>query len=212
MRAARWIVGVLVLVLVGGLVGYWYGDRRRSAPLTFSAAPVPASSPSYPVTPPTVVPDSTYPGLAPGVATQEQRLRAGKNLTVTLPIPQGWVRNDSIPGEWKWYPSWSLTSNIYFIRVRTVANAYQPVDVALRSRIDALRGASAVYDLHLESQQDDRFVANYVNEDHRRVSYEGFLDRDDSGTAYLYVAVIGREADRAGLADLFDRLMSGTRL
>lgn len=199
-------------VLLGGAGGYWWGERPRPVSSAYDAAPIPAASPSYPVVPPVVSPDPTDPPLAPGVPLQEQRIRAARGFPVTLPVPRGWVRSDANPGEWLFYPSWGQTEYRYFIRVRTVANTYQAVDRAVAARIDALRGADAVDDFRLESEQTDRFVASYVNDAHRRVAYEGFLDRNDSGVAYLYIAVIGREADRAGLADLFDRMMSGARL
>lgn len=199
-------------VLLGGVGGYWWGERPRPVSAASTASPMPAASPSYPVVPPTVVADPRDPPLEPGLPLKDVRLRAARGFPVTVPVPEGWVRSDANPGEWLWYPSWTQTEYRYFIRVRTVANTYQPVERAVSSRIDALRGAEAVDDFQLESEEADRFVASYVSEEHRRVTYEGYLDRNGSGVAFLYIAVIGRESDRAGLADLFGRMMAGAQV
>jgi hypothetical protein len=208
----RWlgVAGALVLLAAGAaLVGYRLGDDDLPAPVRFEAQPVPAASPSIPVTPAEVVLDDPYPALRPGVPTRPVKIGAPP-FQVTLPVPRGWVRSDSSPAEWRWYPERGLTTNLFFFRVSQVGQNHQPVPDAVAGRVAALRAAPDADDLVVESQSPDRFVSTYVTDEHRRVSYEGFIPRD--GAAYLRIAVIGREADRAGLADLFDRLMSDTQL
>lgn len=207
----RWIGVALALAVVGGAAGYWLGADERPEPVTFSAAPVPASSPSYPVIPVVVVPDSTYPALEPGVPVHRVTVGASP-FEVSLPIPRGWVRSDSTPGEWKWYPSWDQIANVHFVRLRLVGNSYTTIPASVRQRIAALEDASDVADLDIEVQRPDRFVADYVADQHRRVAFEGYLGQAGSSTAYASIAVVGRSADRAGLRDLFERLMDGTRI
>lgn len=204
----------LVLVaaaLVGAGLGYALGLERERAPEAFAGTPVPASSPSYPVTPAEVEPDDPRPSLRPGLRTRAATVGAAP-FEVRIPVPRGWFRSDSTAGEWRWYPypPTDENLNLYFVRVSQVGQNHRPVPVAVADRVEDLRSADEVDDFSLESQEGDRFVASYVAGKHRRVSYEGFLPRD--GAAYLRIAVIGREADREGLADLFDRLMSGTRV
>jgi hypothetical protein len=195
--------------LVGVGIGYALGLDRHATPVSFAASPVPASSPSYPVIPAVVLPDDPYPALAPGLPTHLVRVGSAP-FQVRVPIPRGWIRSDAAAAEWRWYPARDRMVNLYFARVSQVANTHQPVPAALAGRIAALRAADDVDEFDLESQDEDSFVATYVSGGHRRVSYEGYLPRD--GTAYVRIAVIGREADRAGLADLFDELMAGTEV
>jgi len=207
----RWVglalaLGLVALALVAGAVGYRLGTDRIVVPSTFAADPVPASSPSYPVIPAVVVADNPAPALAPDLRVRRQAVGTPP-FQVRLPIPRGWVRSDSNVGEWKWYPSWRLSTNAYFVRVRQVGNNYRSIDSAVRNRIADLDSAADVSDLEVE-RQPDRFAASYVSAKHRRFSYEGYLSRSGSGFADVYIAVIGREVDRPGLEALFDRLMS----
>lgn len=202
-------LALVAAALLGIGLGYALGVEREHEPEVFAATPVPASSPSYPVTPAQVEPDSPYPALRAGLRTRPVEVGAPP-FQVELPVPRGWVRSDSTAGEWRWYPAADRTDNLYFVRVSQVGQNHRPVPAAVTGRIGDLRAAAGVDDFELESQAGDRFVASYVAGRHRRVSYEGFLPRD--GAAYLRIAVIGRGADREGLADLFDRLMSRTRV
>lgn len=208
----RWLglgCALVLLAAVGALLGYRLGDDDVPAPVRFEAQPVPAASPSIPVTPAEVVPDLDHPALEPGLPTRPVQVGAPP-FEVTLPVPRGWVRSDSSSAEWRWYPGQDLMRNLFFFRVSQVGQNHQPVPDAVAGRIAALRSAPDVDDLVVESQAADRFVSTYVTDERRRVSFEGFLPRD--GAAYLRIAVIGRAADRAGLADLFDRLMSDTEV
>jgi len=202
----RWVGVALALALVAGAAGYRLGTERPAAPAAFAAEPVPASSPSYPVIPAVVVADNPAAALDPNLRVRRQTV-GSPPFQVKLPIPRGWVRSDSNVGEWKWYPSWQLTENAYFIRVRQVGNNYRTIDSAVRNRISDLDSAADVANLEVE-RESDRFAASYVSDRHRRFSYEGYLSDPGSDFADVYIAVIGRDADRPGLEALFDRLMS----
>jgi hypothetical protein len=204
----RWIGLALALALVAAAVGYWLGTERPADPTTFSADPVPAASPSYPVIPAVVVADSPAPALRPDVRVRRQTVGA-PSFQVKVPIPRGWVRSEANASEWKWYPSWQLTRNVYFVKVLQIGNGYRTIDSAVRNRIADLDSAADVTDLEVE-REPDRFAASYVADQHRRFSYEGFLSRPGSDFADVYIGVIGREADRPGLEALFDRMMSET--
>jgi hypothetical protein len=202
----RWIGLALALALVAGAVGYWLGTDHPVVPTTFAADPVPASSPSYPVIPAVVVADDPAPALQPDLRVRRQTV-GSPPFQVRVPIPRGWVRSEANASEWKWYPSWQLTKNVYFVKVLQIGNGYRTIDSAVRIRIADLDSAASVTDLEVE-REPDRFTASYVSDQHRRLSYEGYLSRPGSDAADVYIAVIGREADRPGLEALFDRLMS----
>jgi hypothetical protein len=206
----RWIGVALVLAVAAGALGYRLGTERTASPAAFTADPVPASSPSHPVIPAVIVADDPAAALAPAVGVRRQTV-GSPPFQVRLPIPRGWVRSEPNVGEWKWYPSWQLTSNAYFVKVLQIGNDYRSIDAAVRIRIADLDSAASVTDLEVE-REPDRFAASYVSDQHRRFSYEGYLSRPGSGAADVYVAVIGREVDRPGLEALFDRLMSETDL
>jgi len=202
----RWVGLAVALALVAGAIGYRLGTEGPDAPTTFAADPVPASSPSYPVIPAVVVADNPAPALVPDVRVRPRTI-GSPPFQVRLPIPRGWVRSEPNVGEWRWYPSWRLSKNVYFIKVLRVGNGYRTIDAAVRNRVSDLDSAASVTDLTVE-REPDRLAASYVTDRHRRYSYEGFLSRPGSGFADVYIEVVGRGADRAGLEALFDRLMS----
>lgn len=205
----RWVGLALALAVVGStLVGHRLGEAHRPTPTSFAALPVPAVSPDYPVTPARVVPDDPYPPLRSGVPLRDVRLGTAP-FRVQVPVPRQWVGSVPTAGEWRWYPDADEMKNVYFLRVRQVGAQYQSVPAAVESRISALADAAGVEDFVVESRRRDRFVSHYVSDEHRRVSFEGYVARGD--VAYLWVAVIGREADRDGLRDLFERMMDDTR-
>ncbi|NHC21980.1 hypothetical protein G6553_02165 [Nocardioides sp. IC4_145] len=199
-----------VVVVVAGAVGLaggaLVGVLTREEPRTSAtAAPVPAVSPSYPVDPPPLVePDPDTPKLEPGVPLRPVELGIPP-FGLRLPVPAGWLRSNSSQGEWKWFPPGQPTDHAYFLRVRLVTG-FQTRESALQDRLDALEGASDVEDLVVEAQTRDGFTATYVTARHRRVAMERFLSLDGR-TAYATVAVVGRERDRLGMADLAERIM-----
>jgi hypothetical protein len=214
MKVRRAVVTLLAALVVGALtagaavVGHQQGRDDRPTPSSFAAEPLPAVSPSYPVTPARVVDDVRYPALEPGVALHPVRL-GSPPFQVKVPVPRRWVRVDSQPGVWKWFPASDAMKNVYFIRVSQIAVNNATVPAAVNARITALDNASEVDDFVVEDQDADRFVSRYVADDHLRVSFEGYVARGPF--AYLSIVVVGRDADREGLADLFERMMAGAR-
>ncbi len=191
-------VGVTGGALLGGLADE---EPRRAA----SAEPVPAVSPSYPVDPPPLVePDPDTPKLEPGVPLRPVELGIPA-FGLRLPVPAGWKRSDSSQGEWKWFPPDQPMDHAYFLRVRLVTG-FQTRESALRDRLEALAGASDVEDLVVEAQDEEGFTATYVTARHRRVAVERFLSLDGR-TVYATIAVVGRERDRLGMADLAERIV-----
>jgi hypothetical protein len=124
-----------------------------------------------------------------------------------LQIPRGWSQTNPASGEWHWHPPGYLP-NTYFIRVKLLGNLFQPLASSLEARVTALEDADGVADLRVESRTSDRLVVTYVADGYRRVSMEQFMAADD-GTTYAVIALVGRESDRAGMDDLFPRIIAG---
>jgi hypothetical protein len=205
----RWIGLTLALALLGAAAGYGVGLLARDEPATFAAGrPVPAVSPSYPVNPVLVLPDPKDPALASGLPLHRATVGTPP-FALDLPVPKGWVRTTPSSGEWRWYLPPGMVPNTYFLRVRLIGNRYMSVTDALEERLTALQNAEDVSDFHLQTRTADGFTADYVSGDHRRVAMERFISADGSATAYASIAVIGREADREGLADLFAEVTAG---
>jgi hypothetical protein len=210
----RWFGLAVTLAVVGAAAGYGLGVLLQDEPTTFAAArPVPASSPSIPVTPPEVLPDpTTPPPLPPGLPLEPQTI-GDAPFELDVPVPVGWVRTNPSSGEWRWYPQPGpqQTENTYFLRVRLIGNAYRRVSKARDGRIADLENATGVADLHLEERTLNGFVANYVAYRHRRVTMDAFIKPPDSLYADAWIGVVGRESDRAGLADLYQRIVAGVQ-
>ena len=205
-------LAVVLLAAAGAALGYAAG-RETPEPLVVDATPVAATDPAYPRDPVLrVLPDPDDPPLRPGLPTTRAVVGTSP-FSVALPVPRGWVRSDATAGETRFYPAPPTDDTVggYFVRVRLVGNQYLSVPAQLDARLEALSTASGIEDLTLESRSFDALVVSYVADGYRRVAMEQFLAPPGEEVASAYVAVIGRERDRDGLADLLDRLTGGLR-
>lgn len=196
---------VLVVAAVAGVAGgaLLAGLLRDEPAAIGAAAPVPAVSPAYPVDPPPEVDaDPDMASLPTGIPLHPVEVGIAP-FGLRLPVPVGWTRSNSLPGEYKWRPP-DFEDNGYFLRVRLITG-FQTLESAVQDRLDALDGAGDVQQLSVDARDDRGFTVSYVSERHRRVAVERFLSFNGS-TAYAVVAVIGRERDALGLADLAARI------
>lgn len=203
---------IAALAAAGAGLGYATAEDAPE-PIAVDAAPVAAEEPAYPQDREVVVVDDPdYPALEPGLPAQRQVVGTSP-FAISLPVPAGWVRSEAQAGETRFYPEAysDAIANTYFVRVRLVGNQYLSIGAQLDARVQALSTASGLEDFQLESRSYDGLVASYVAGGFRRVSMEQYVAPTGSDTAFAYVAVIGRERDRDGLADLLDRLVSGIR-
>ena len=201
---------VVAMAATGAGLGYAVAEDAPE-PLLIDAGPVAADDPAYPQDREVeVLEDKEYPTLEPGLPAS-RRVVGTSPFAVSLPVPRGWESSDATAGETRFYPEEYSEDikNTYFVRVRLVANQYLSVAAQLDTRIHALSTASGIEGFTLESRSFDALVATYVSEGYRRVAMEQYVAQPGQDTAFAYVAVIGREQDRDGLADLLDRLVSG---
>ncbi len=211
-RMRAWAVGLVVaLMAIGAAGGYLLGTNSEPEPTAYDGpSPIAAESPSYPVDPLELLEDPDFPSLLPGVGLRETRVGA-EPFDLRLQVPAGWVRTVPQASEWRWYPPPGDVLNTYFLRVRLIGNQYQPIATMLEARINALDGAEGVKDFVLESQSTNGFIANYVNERHRRVAMEMYVAEPGSDVAFAWIGLVGREVDREGMADLLGRLIEAAR-
>ena len=201
----RW---ALLLALLGAAAGYGLAGLLRDAPAAIDAAPLAASSPSFPTDPTVEVsPDPGFPALEPPLRVKPERV-GSKAFGVTVPAPDGWERTDTDLVESKWAPP-GAPLNTYLLRVKIVSGQRLTIDRALEQRRSALESVVTQFDL--EYQTSSTFVATYVHDHYRRLAMERFLSLDGSDNAFVTIAVIGRLSDRAGLNDLLERVSAGAR-
>lgn len=206
----RWIGLALALVLVGAAAGYALGRATLEDPIALSGAePVPAVSPSYPVNEYVVLPDPGIAPLATGLPLHTAKFRAG-GMPMTASVPDGW-RRALLEGGTAWnFAVPENPRNTYLLRIGLVTDRIS-LKVALQSRITALEDAESNGDLEhlvIESRTDDGFTATYLDDGHLRVTTERWLPRIGTSQAYAAVAMTGRETDRAGMADLLERVVA----
>ena len=204
-------LGVAVLLaVVGAAAGAGLAAWSEDAPTHVEdAAPVAATSPSVPSTPPVrVLPDPDTPALPTRLRTHRERVGQDP-FALSVPVPDGWQRSNSRSGVWTWLVPGN-PPNTYVLRV-SLPSGFSTIDDALTDRIAALDGATGIQEFRVDDTTTDAFTATYVLDGYRRVTMERFLSLDGSRTVFAVVALIGREADRAGMAALMDTVTSGAR-
>lgn len=197
------LLGVaLLLALLAGLGVYAVEELRQVEPSAIaSPAPIPVPSPGYPGVEVEVRPDLDLPAFEPGRPTHTELVGAPP-FQYRLPVPDGWARTSSSAGEFKWSVP-EHPDNVYFLRVNLLS-AYTTVPGARDARIELLDEATSTTQFDLEERTDDGFVASYVSEGFRRLTHERFVSVDGTERTTATIAVVGRMADRAGLAWLAD--------
>ena len=207
---------VVLLALGGGVAGYAVARAGHEPPAPLGEVrPLLAVDPAYPTDRPVLVrEDRDEPPLAGDVALRRVVLGTPP-FTVSLAVPRDWVRSDSAGGEWRWYPppGPETAENLYFLRVRQVANLFQSVPAARVARRSALATASEVQDLEVVEETYDGLEVSYVSEGYRRHSLERWLTTPGSGeTAQYYLGMIGRGADRDAMAALLERIAASAEV
>lgn len=201
---------VLAGLLAGAAVGAGVGLLADREPGSLDGSrPAAAVSPSFPTDPPVeILPDPLTPPLAPDLPSHKEKIGQAP-FGLTVPVPDGWTRSNPKAGEWRWFVD-GHPGNTYVLRI-VLPSGYATIENSRDARIAALDGATGIQEFTLEEEYADGFVATYVLDGHRRLTMEKFISADDSPTVYATIALIGREVDRAGMADLLDSVATGAR-
>lgn len=204
----RWIGAALALVLVGATVGYLVGEQSRAEPTTFTARPVPASSPSIPVIPPAAYsPDIDYPPLEPDL-TYRRHLIGVPGYKWEYDVPKGWVPEEVAEFfETRWRPLGEPTIGGYSLRVKLVNEHQAPAEMVASKKA----AIEALYpDADVITETEDVLAFTYRTSDSNRLRYNTFrwFTREGGTSAEFEMSVVGRDVDQEGLADLLDQVGS----
>ncbi|MFT3873851.1 MAG: hypothetical protein QM714_14615 [Nocardioides sp.] len=210
----RGLGAVVALAVVGVAGGFGVAIATGDPKPGDVPGPIAARSPAYPqAIPITVLTDPAYPALSTGLPLATTRL-GERPFEVRVRVPKQWRRShENLVNEWSWAPE-GAPLNTYVLRIRTVGDLYVDVEDAMAERMTKLSKAEAVKRFMVENQTPDSFSATYllVNPDddpyagYQRLTMERFLTLPDETGAQVEVSVTGRLSDRAGLADLLERV------
>lgn len=200
------VVGVVVLLALLGLGGGWLlaGLDARSDAAAGPASPLPASSPSVPVT--TEAPyavDGGPPPLAVDLAYVRDRL-GSRAFGWTYAAPKGWTSTDIGSGETKLVPPGAV-DNGYGMRVKLVSERVPPA-VMVAQKLAAFE--SGYPDVTVRGSSPDTLAVTYraLPENWLRFNTFRWFTRPGSTEAVVEVSVFGRERDLPGLDDLLDQV------
>lgn len=200
------VVGVVVLLALLGLGGGWLlaGLDARSDAAAGPASPLPASSPSVPVT--TEAPyaaDGGPPPLAADLDYVRDRL-GSRAFGWTYEAPKGWTATDIGSGETKLVPPGSV-DNGYGMRVKLVSERVTP-EVMVAQKLAAFE--SGYPDVSVRGSSPDTLAVTYraLPENWLRFNTFRWFTRPGSTEAVVEVSVFGRERDLPGLDDLLDQV------
>lgn len=207
---------VVALAIIGAGGGYAAGrSMHEPADTSGVAVPLSATNPTTPSDPKVrVLPDPAVPALLPEIPLRDVLL-GDKRTGVRLSVPKGWNRA-YLPGVESTWAVIDNPLNTYVLRVEVVASNHQSITNTKTARISALKAATV--DFKIENQTADSFIATYVKDEYRRLTFHRWVTFQDPdpgdgrGEAYVEIAVTGRLADRLGLQDLIDRTTGSMRL
>jgi hypothetical protein len=203
----RWIGLALVLVLVGGAIGYGVAALRHDEPTTFAqAVPVPASGPSIPVLPtPPFSPDIDYPVLQTDLTYEPRKLGSPPYFQWTYDAPAGWVMTTEDRDEVRWRPPNETVSGGFSMRVKLVNENRTTEQMVEQKKAGFL---ASYEDVVVIERDEDSIFFSYREPDANTQRFNMFFwrARPDSAEATFEMSVVGREVDVPGMTALFDHV------
>lgn len=208
----RGLGALLLLIVVGAAAGFGAAtllDRPASADGT--PQPLAASQPAYPFVPPIeVLPDPTEPPPLRAPFDVVEDTLGGGPFAVTVPVPVGWERTNTNPGEARW----SLPGdqpNTHSTRVELVGSQTRTPEKMIALRISDLQGSTGISDFRVVDQTSNQLIFSFVLDQHRRFSVIRWVSPRGSTNAEVEIAATGREEDLPGLEDLVGLMSAQVR-
>jgi hypothetical protein len=219
-RVRARVMGLLLLAAVvgvgGGLVVGYLGQPRAASGGT--ATPLPASSPSVPVDPPTTEPpfaeDIDYPPMPTTFSFGKLRMSNSQQAWL-VPVPKGWesftvssTEPERLvpPGQRSGYdelrfrPKGEPPEGGFSLRVKTVNAHLTPAAMVAAKQV-------ALDDIDVEAELGDSessYKFTYrTSGNHLRYNYFQWYAAPGESEATLEMSVVGRTADVPGLDALF---------
>jgi hypothetical protein len=205
----RGLVAVVALLAAGIVGGFAAAAFLQSSPATTGAPePVAATSPGFPVDPPTEIKaDPPQEALAPDLPMREVSVGTD-NFEFVFPAPRGWSRLETSSNEVK-YKRAGNPSNTYVLRVEQVISQHEQIPDMVESRVEDLRRDEEQVHIPLGARTYDSLEVSYVHDGYRRYALYTWLDVTRSGQAEAEIAVTGRKRDVEGMRDLITKVIRG---
>jgi hypothetical protein len=210
-RSGALLAAGLVAAAGGFVVTRAVGPNERRETV---AAPVPARPglPIDPSTPPAT--DIDYPALRPGLDYSPATLGRG-GFAWHYAVPSGWRRygaEDGLgPDEFRWRPPDEPAVGGFSVRVKLV-NSHQTATAMVAAKLAALQdgpdSARSFPGFTVLDRSDDSLAFSYRVPSSQALLYNTFrwITAPGRGEVGVEMSVVGRERDRAGLADLLARV------
>ena len=202
----RGLGAVLVLALVGAAGGYVAGRVLEPERATVSvAAPVPASSPSIPVDPERpYAADIDYPPLLPSLSYRRHTL-GDFPYEWGYVAPKGWRATQEGLDEIRWRPRDEPTVGGYSLRVKLISENKTPADMVAQKLAAMQVGYE---DVEVLGQTEDLLSFSYRDSARDTLRFNTFRWFTITGetVAKFEMSIVGRDADRAGLDDLLEKV------
>lgn len=205
-------LGVLLLLAVlGGAAGWWYAvGGSRPVLSDDTPAPVVASGPALPYTPPEKVKsDSELEPLATGLATHDEFLGPVAAGGIRVPIPNGWTRLNISPGEEsRWVPPGNPKGS-YSVRVQ-LRDDRRSLPQMVAERAAALPFDQRLSDLDITEAGGDTLSATFILDGYRRLTIVRWISFDGTEVD-VEIAATGRLIDETGMEALLARMATQVR-
>lgn len=202
----RGLGAVLALALVGAAGGFAVGNVLRAEPTAVAeATPVPASSPSLPVDPERpFAPDIDYPPLQPGLTYKRHTLGASP-FEWAYSAPTDWAPYQEDTEEIRWRPPDEPVVGGFSMRVKRTTEHKSKSDMVAQKLAAMLAGYD---DVEVLGRTDDLLSFSYrdATRNTRRFNTFRWFSVPGETEARFEMSVVGREVDRAGLADLLEQV------
>jgi len=206
MRGA--VIGALGALVIGAAGGY--AAAVALAPKTpdgGTPAPVVASGPALPTTPPKGdEPDSTIPPLDPDVKTHLEELALDERV-VEVPVPDDWERLPKAVGEAAWVPPGNPDGS-HSLRVKLLTPANQPPEQFAAALVAQIAIQDGIEDFEVIDEFDPETGTvgmEYTLYGFHKVQFSRWLT-GSLGKTNTVIAVAGRLEDADGLLALLDKV------
>lgn len=203
-------LGALVLGVAGG-----YAAALATTPETPNGgtpAPVVASGPAWPTTPPKGdLPDSTLPPLATDLETHPEDLTLGTRVA-RVPVPDGWERLPRGDGHAAWVPPGNPDGS-HSLRVRLMPPANQPPDQLAAALVAQIPLQDGIEDFEVVDEFDPEtgtLVLEYTLNGYHKVQLSRWLT-GSLGRTNTEIVAAGRLDDADGLLALLDQVTEKVR-
>lgn len=212
MRSWRGIAGLVVaLAVTGVLAGYgWAASRSGAEPRTAVPAPLVASDPAVPFTPPQKVnADSDLPPVPVSLDVVTARVGAPRKGGIEVPVPVGWDRVDLVGGLQSRWMAPGSPGGAYTVRVQVVKQT-RSLAQAVAERAAALPLDPRVSDLEILQRTHDTLTASFILGGYRMLQVVRWVSFT-GGSVDVEIAASGRLIDQPGLEALAARMATGVR-